>query len=108
MLVRADLAPGCQLAQAVHAAIGLAQDPVPVAGGDSVGTGPPTVSAELPVTVVVLAVPDEASLISWSSVGDGGHLFREPDLGGQATAFAVVSDGVLFSDLRLALEGAMV
>lgn len=90
VLVRADLAPGAQLAQAVHAAIGLAQ------GHD-----------DLPDTVVVLSVADESSLITQAGTVSGGELFREPDLGNEATAYAVVSDGATFSALCLA-GGAMV
>lgn len=86
--MRADLAPGQQLAQAIHAAVELAQR-----------------SDGLPETVVVLAVADEPTLIT-RAVGDG-TLFREPDLGHSATAYAVVSDGAPFSDLALA-GGAMV
>lgn len=104
--MRADLAPGLQLAQAVHAAIGLAQVPVTAGGSPAERSA---ASRGLPATVVVLAVADEPSLFAAvRAVGDGGHLFREPDLDGQATAFAVVSDGAPFSDLRLALGGAMV
>lgn len=99
VLVRADLVPGRQLAQAVHAAIGLAERGSPAGGGS------PVDSVGLPETVVVLAVPDEAALIE--RAGDG-YLFHEPDLAGQATAYAAVSDGASFSDLRLALGGAMV
>lgn len=88
--MRADLAPGAQLAQVAHAAIELAQ------GRD-----------DLPETVVVLSVPDESSLITQAGTVVGGALFREPDLGDEATAYAVVSDGALFSDLRLA-GGVMV
>lgn len=83
--MRADLAPGAQLAQAVHASIELSQ------GHD-----------DLPETVVVLAVADEPALITQAGAVSGGALFREPDLGDEATAYAVVSDGAQFSALVLA------
>lgn len=88
--MRADLSPGQQLAQSVHAAIELAQH-----------------ADDLPETVVVLSVADEPSLITQAGAVGGGELFREPDLDGEATAYAVVSDGAKYSDLCLA-GGAMV
>lgn len=92
MLVRDDLPGGTQLAQAVHAAVEYTlKEP------DRAGAAP---------TVVVLSVPDETSLLS--RFASNGLLFREPDLDGQATAFAVVDDGRSFSDLPLAGGVAMV
>ena len=88
--MRADLGAGHQLAQAVHASIELAQR-----------------QDDLPDTVVVLSVPDEPTLITQAGAVEGGTLFREPDFGHAATAYAVVSDGAKYSDLTLA-GGAMV
>lgn len=86
VLVRDDLSPGLQLAQAVHAATAFAQRH-------------PERSASTE-NAVILAVPDEATLLSYAT--DDGVLFREPDLGDEATAFATVSEGSAYSSLPLA------
>jgi hypothetical protein len=88
VLVRSDLGPGYQIAQAGHAiaylsaedALRLYQHP----------------------TMIVLNVKDEAELLSYANTQ--GFLFREPDLDEQATAFAVYSTGEEFSQLPLALS----
>lgn len=86
VLVRSDLAPGLQLAQAVHAATAFA-----LAHPERASSTP---------NVVVLAVPDEAALLSFAD--SAGVVFREPDVGDEATAFATVSDSTRFSCLPLA------
>lgn len=85
VLVRDDLTPGQQLAQAVHAAVEHT-----LKHHETVGRTP---------TVVVLAVPDEASLRRYAS--GGGTLFYEPDLESY-TAMCDIGDGSRFSTLRLA------
>jgi hypothetical protein len=96
LLVRGDLTPGAQLAQAVHAATALSLEQ------------PGRVAAT--PTVVVLHVDDEDELLDYADLccpprGDA-VLFHEPDLPGH-TALAVISDGAVFSRLRLA-GGVMV
>lgn len=82
VIVRADLSPGLQLAQACHAAVKLC---------DEHGT---SWLAEYP-NLVVLQVPDEWTL---SQLVDNlsEHFvvveFTEPDLGGQVTAVAIAPD----------------
>lgn len=49
---------------------------------------------------IVLAVPNEYALVDRCPAG--ALLFREPDLGDEATAFACFSDGRFLSDLPLA------
>lgn len=89
MLIREDLPPGLQLAQAVHAAIELER------------------KVETPPTVVVLGVEDEEALIDWAdrapnmAIDAPWVVFHEPDID-QHTALATVHDGSVFSDLPLA------
>lgn len=92
VLVRSDLTPGLQLAQAVHAATAFAlRHPA---------------SAASTLNVVVLAVPDEETLLHYADLDfytrKYGVLFTEPDLDDEATAYAIVSDGDRFSCLPLA------
>lgn len=100
VLVRDDLPPGTQLAQAVHAATEYTLSNV-----DRAASTP---------TVVVLAVRDQAELLEYADVLCGWcpsrtasrrpyALFHEPDLG-EHTALATISDGREFS--RLPLAGA--
>lgn len=84
VLVRNDLPPGLQMAQAVHAGISHVQK-----------------CPDVPLNLVVLQVRNEIDLVD-RSFGHDGTLFREPDIGNEATAFACVSDGRSFSDLPLA------
>lgn len=95
VLVRADLAPGLQMAQACHAASYLS-------------AANPLALYQHPTTTV-LAVDDELELRYWASlhrhkVGDpAGFMFYEPDLDGEPTAFACYSVGEEFRYLPLAL-----
>lgn len=84
ILVRADLPPGLQMAQAVHAAV--------------TETLRNTVLARTIGNTIVLSVPDEETLLARAA----GSLFREPDLNGEATASAAFTDGREYSDLPLA------
>lgn len=92
VLVRSDLTPGLQLAQAVHAATAFALRHSELA-------------ASTP-NVVVLAVGGEDALYEANTdgtwLGQPGELFIEPDVGDQATAYATVSGGARFSSLPLA------
>lgn len=85
VIVRGDLPPGLQMAQAVHAAVEYA-------------LANPALAASTPNTVV-LTVPCEDALVG---LAEDGILFREPDLGDEATAYAEVSTGERFSSLPLA------
>ena len=94
VLVREDLSPGLQLAQAVHASVEFA-----LANPERAKSTP---------TVVVLGVPDEDTLLAWADTlcfpdckRDEYVLFHEPDLG-EHTALAVVDDGERFASLSLA------
>ena len=73
------------MAQAVHAAVEYA-------------LANPATAASTPNTVV-LSVPSEDALVG---LAEDGILFREPDLGDQATAYAEVTTGERFSSLPLA------
>lgn len=86
LLVRGDLTPGAQLAQAVHAAVEYTLEH-------------PERARQTP-TVVVLNVADEDELLEYADICPG-VLFHEPDLPGH-TALAVISDGAPLSRLRLA------
>lgn len=75
--VRTDLPRGRQVAQVIHAA-----DEWGALHGPQRGT------------VIVYAVPNERALLqAWTSeiVLEEGVLFREPDLGNEATAFATAN-----------------
>ena|ERR1700742_4547175 len=74
IIVRADLPPGLQLAQACHAAREwtLAHPQIDV--GDN---------------LVVLHVPDEQALLELRGAASSYLLFREPDLQNAATALAL-------------------
>lgn len=88
VLVRSDLIPGLQMAQACHAASYLsANNPLKL--------------YQHPTTIV-LGVPDEKTLLKYSNYE--GFLFREPDLDYEATAFAMWSEESLFQELSLALK----
>lgn len=101
VVVRADLSPGQQAVQACHAVVEL------LYFND---LAPPEAT-----TIVLLAVPDEPALLSLldevelrlglSAGAAPVAIFREPDLGNQATAFATnVEDvGRIVRDLPLAL-----
>ncbi len=88
VLVRNDLAPGLQMAQAVHAAIAFSLKH-------------PDLSESTP-NVVVLAVRHEDDLSDAWEDDRSGVLFHEPDLGDEATAYATVADGARYSSLPLA------
>lgn len=92
LLVRGDLPPGLQLAQAVHASVEFT-----LRYRDRAASTP---------TVVVLTVDDEEQLLGWADVlgwkdRSDYALFHEPDLG-EHTALAIVSDGTRFAGLPLA------
>jgi hypothetical protein len=86
VLVRGDLSPGLQLAQAVHAATEYALRFPAMARSTE--------------NVVVLNVADEPELLSHAE--PSGFLFHEPDVNDEATAYAIVADGRRFSTLPLA------
>src|SRR5688572_22136583 len=89
ILVRGDLPPGLQMAQAVHAATEYALTF-------------PRQARDTPC-VVVLNVLDEADLLTYARIHPlSGVLFHEDDLGGQATAYATVCDDGRFQGLPLA------
>lgn len=95
MITRADLSPGLQAAQCVHAAFALAREhPDEIEhwwNGSS--------------TLVLLSVPDEAALVAWAEVVRSvpAVLVREPDLEEEATALAVAPSpcGSFFASLPL-------
>lgn len=95
VLVRGDLPPGLQAAQACHAASYLS-------------AADPLVLYQHPTTIV-LGVADEEELMhnvrqaGFYSQGRG-FLFKEPDLNSEATAYACFSNGGEFKDLSLALS----
>lgn len=89
VLVRGDLPPGLQYAQAVHAAVEFA-----LANPEAVRSTP---------NAVVLNVLDEADLLDAASLKpQTGVLFREPDLDDEATAYAIIVDDGRFQGLPLA------
>ena len=95
VLVRSDLKPGLQAAQACHAASYLS-------------AADPLVLYQHPTTIV-LGVSDEKELIEQAKAAgyystSRGFMFREPDLGMEATAYACFSNGGEFKDLSLALS----
>ena len=98
MVTRADLPPGVQACQAVHAAVELALTF-------------PQLAAVAPV-IVLLATGDELSL-TWlrdDAVAAGLRVasFQEPDLGDALTAVAIESAGRrLVTGLPLALAGSL-
>ncbi len=88
VLVRGDLPPGAQAAQAVHAAIEYA-------------LAKPAQARETR-NVVVLNVLDEEDLLTAASIQpEDGVLFHEEDLDDQATAYATVCDDGRFQGLPL-------
>lgn len=91
MIVRRDLLPGLQAAQAVHAAIGFALKHPDL----------------LPETVILVSVPDEAELERLRRKASHLAAFAvyEPDLGDSLTAVAVEpAGGRLCSHLPLLLR----
>ena len=53
-------------------------------------------------TLIYLGVKNERELLKWKEkLGDEAILWREPDIGNQATALAYLSDGEEFKHLRL-------
>lgn len=86
VIVRGDISPGYQMAQAIHAAVEAA-----VLTPDKVKTFP---------VVVCLEARDEEHLLCLAPVN--ATIFREPDLNDEATAFALWCDGSEFADLPLA------
>ncbi len=102
VVVRADLPPGQQAVQACHAALRLADE---------------TAGAYGDATLVLLTVPGEKALLALASrierraaLPRGWNLalavFRESDLGGQATALATDEEAArpLLRNLPLALS----
>jgi hypothetical protein len=100
VVVRADLPPAQQAVQACHAALALAESGV----------------STVPDTLVLLNAPDEPALLDLAArieaacaLPRGYNLqlvvFREPDLGGQATALATDEEPArrLLKSLPLAL-----
>lgn len=87
VLVRGDMSPGYQMAQAIHAAV------------DEALERPEMV--RLHPTVVVLNVESEAHLFEYQ-VQYGMTPFHEPDLDGEMTAAACFSTGEEFAELPLA------
>jgi hypothetical protein len=82
VVVRNDLPPGVQVAQAVHAAVEHA-------------LAMPNITKATPV-VAVLGIPDEDRLWIlvediWASNGPYVALFYEPDFDGELTAIATVA-----------------
>ena len=88
VIVRQDMPPGLQMAQAIHAAV------------DEALLFPKKVRKH--PTVVVLHAEDEAHLIRLAR--EGVTVFREPDQDDAITAIATFSKGEEFADLPLALE----
>lgn len=98
IVVRSDLDPGLQMAQAIHAAVQwVIEDP--------------DISAiwhEKSNNVVVKHVPDEAALLDLIEQGAARgcviEAFKEPDLAGATTAVAFVGGGAnaLLRELPLA------
>ncbi len=97
VLVRDDLSPGLQLAQAVHAATAFAQR-YPERSRST-------------ENAVILAVPDETTLLIYADLDkfspDPGVTFREPDLDDEATAHANVCSGYAYRRLPLAGQVSM-
>jgi peptidyl-tRNA hydrolase len=99
IVVRADLKPGLQAAQACHAlrlfsAEHPEEDRAWYEGSNN---------------LVLLQVPDERELLALREKADGcpASLFREPDLGGEATALAFgPAARKTVSNLPLLLRGA--
>jgi peptidyl-tRNA hydrolase len=99
--VRADLTPGLQMAQAVHAAFHFADE------------HPDMVSGWLNASnfLVVVSVPGEAALVALQDQADAAgitsSLVREPDIDDQATALCLEPGPAakrLCSQLPLALR----
>jgi hypothetical protein len=100
VLVRADLPPGAQIAQASHAFIEF-------------GFRHPEIYRSWWIEsnhVCILSVPDEATLLGYSlkcyKKGLNSHQFHEPDLDFSCTAVAIepgIESAKLVSELRLAL-----
>lgn len=90
VLVREDLAPSYAAVQAGH---GAAQYMVEYPG------------VWQNQTLIYLRVRDEKQLLAWRDKliikGIPYALFREPDIGNEATSLAAASDGKLFKDLPL-------
>ena len=97
LVVRADLPPGLQAAQLVHAATQLCLDQPEAAQAWHSGSQ----------NVVCLSAPNMATLarLAYETAREGMRVatFKEPDLDGELTAIAVVGER-LFSSLPLALK----
>lgn len=93
VIVREDLPIGLQMAQVCHVSVEYALQRPEEAKSTPIG--------------VVLSVPNETTLVEIASKLDG-VLFREPDIGNEATAFAHVGDGHQLSSLPLAGRELMV
>lgn len=94
VVVRKDLAPGLQMAQACHAAFAYG-----FYGSDDVGENLIALGAS---GAELAALEDAASKLNLSHV-----TFREPDLGGELTAIALSGSArSLVSQLPLALRAA--
>lgn len=94
VIVRQDLSPGLQAAQAVHAAIGFALKH-------------PGLLAETVILVGVPCEPDLEEVLRWLT-GRAHFAVREPDLSGSLTAIAVEpAAGDLCRGLPLLLREAL-
>lgn len=98
--VRADLPVGLQMAQTLHAAFGFALEHAHVAAD----------WLRESQYLIVVSVPDEQALLDLTARAGAlpRHLWREPDLDGQATAVALAPGPVarrLCANLPLAGRG---
>lgn len=103
VIVRADLAPGAQLAQSCHAVCAFESAHRELYRAWNEGSN----------NLVALQVPDERALLVLMerAARDGIQYarFREPDFGGSITAIAVAGSGArLVSSLPLALRAPRV
>lgn len=99
IIVRADLPPGAQLAQSVHACTSFAHAFPTIEGRWYAQSN----------NLVCLQTKDEASLMSLAerseALGIAHSVFREPDFNNEATAMALAPEGWrLVSSLPLALR----
>jgi peptidyl-tRNA hydrolase len=102
IVVRADLDPGLQMAQAVHAAVQWVIE----------GPDLSSIWHRKSNNVVVKHVPDEAALLALADKAEDRRCvverFQEPDLANAVTAVAIVGTGAnaLLRELPLAFQSA--